>query len=381
MIKTHSGSKKIIIFDGTFRTTTFINRRAAVMAKENRVYILGFNETLNKKVEGVRYVALGSNQNVLRLIGTSFWTVLQSGKLWLLFPTLFSMITGNRKQLQQQNLDLSLKRIQPDEIHLQWPSVIPWFEKVLEHQTYPVFLWQRGYHINVRPFVDSENMAYLQKWFPKMAGFISVSQAISDVGDKIWHSPEKNNAIVYTTLPLTNYPFLDSYKRDRPIKILSVGRNHWKKGYTYGLYACSILKKRGIPFTYTIIGASGNEELIQIRHDLNLVSEVCFLDSLSHSEVIGAMQSASILLLPSIEEGLPNVVIEAMALGLPVMAAEIGGISEVIIHGENGFHFPSRDPQAIADVVSKFLNMGDDEIETLRKQGRETVEKISQNRF
>lgn len=343
------------------------------MAERNRVYILGFNESLKKKVPDVHYVALGSNQNILRLVWTSFWTVLQSGRVWLLVPMLFWMLTGNRRKIQQQNLDLRLLRIRPDEIHLQWPSVIPWFEKVLEQQTYPVYLWQRGYHINVRPFVNADNMAYLQKWFPKMAGFISVSKAISDVSDKIWHAPEKNNRIIYTTLPIARYPFLETYRRERPLKILSVGRDHWKKGYPYALYACSLLKQEGISFEFTIIGAYKNEELLQIRHDLNLISEVQFLDSQSHDAVITAMQSASVFLLPSIEEGIPNVVVEAMALGVPVLTSDVGGIPEIITHQENGLLFPSRNPKAIAEAVQNFLDMTDLEVESMRKNAREKV--------
>lgn len=366
--------QKLILFDGTFQTTTFINRRAALMAKENKVYILGFNERLKEKVPGVRYVALGSNQNILRLVWTSFSTVLRSGRWWLWFPMLFWLLTGNRKKLQQQNLNLSLKRICPDEIHLQWPSLIPWFEKVLEHQTYPVFLWQRGFHINVRPFVNPENLAYLQKWFPKMAGFISVSKAIRDVGDTIWNSPDKKNEVVYTTLDLKDYEFHTTYRHSKPLRILSVGRDHWIKGYEYALRACLLLKAAKVDFEYTIIGGITNESYHFIRNDMGLTNRVILEGKKPHREVVRAMRDASVLLLPSIEEGLPNVVVEAMALGLPVISSDTGGIPELINPDENGILFPSRDVQAMAQAIEKFSLLSPAEVETLRQNGRRAAE-------
>ena len=105
-----------------------------------------------------------------------------------MFPTLKKLIKGKRQALQQQNLDLALKNISPDIIHLQWPSVIPWFEVVLMEQKIPVVLSQRGFHSNVRPFVDEANFEYLNKWYPKIAGFHSVSKAIAANGDKIWNT-------------------------------------------------------------------------------------------------------------------------------------------------------------------------------------------------
>lgn len=371
--------KKLLIFDGTFRTTTFINRRAASWAKTHRVYIAGFNEQLDRKVPGVTYVALGSNQNKWRLLLTSLLQVFRSKAFHLLMPTLRSMVRYERRKLQQQNLDLALERIAPDEIHLQWPSVIPWFENTLTEQRFPVYLWQRGYHINVRPFVDAENMAYLQKWFPRMAGFISVSQAISEVGDTIWNSPSKNNRVIYTNLPLEAYPFSETYRREDTVHLLSVGRNHWKKGYDYALRACALLKQARIPFRYTIIGAEMMEECLFLRNNLGLHSEVEFIDQMPHEQVKAMMQKASVLLMPSVEEGLPNVVVEAMALGLPVLSTDVGGTPEVITHGKEGFLFPPRDPQAIADSIKQFILLSGSEIEAIRRKARQRVEEVMDN--
>src|SRR5690606_22483734 len=229
------------IFDGSFKTTPFINRLVKGLAAKHQVFILGFNEKLAKPLKGVRYVSLGSNQSKLKFTGTTLGKLIQAKQLNLLFPTIFKLIGGKRHALQQQNLSLALKEIGPDVIHLQWPSVIPWFEDVLLKQEIPVVLSQRGFHSNVRPFVEEDNFEYLKKWYPKMAGFHSVSKAISANGNKVWHSPQKLDKVVYTGLDLRQQCFSGAYQQNMPLRLLSVGRNHWKKGYDYALRSCKLL--------------------------------------------------------------------------------------------------------------------------------------------
>ena len=62
---------KIIIFDGTFKTTTFINRLALGLSESHDVYIIGFNENLTHKLQNVSYVSLGSNNSKFRFLKTS----------------------------------------------------------------------------------------------------------------------------------------------------------------------------------------------------------------------------------------------------------------------------------------------------------------------
>ncbi len=364
---------KIIIIDGSFSTTPFINRLANGLANTHQVYIFGFNEKLLKPVQGVTYISLGSNQSKLRLILATFHKVLRSHKLNLLLPTFKNILQGNRQTLQQQNLDLALKDILPDIIHLQWPSVIPWFEKVLLTQEFPIVLSQRGFHNNVRPFVDRANFDYLQKWYPKIAGFHSVSKAISAKGDKIWTTPEKIDKVIYTGLSLEEIPFSETYKLSKPLKILSIGRAHWIKGYDYALRCCKLLKERTIPFTYTIIGGAGDEELQFLVHDLGLQDCVKLEGRKPQQEVFRMMRQASLLLMPSLEEGVPNVVVEAMAIGLPVLSTHCGGVPELIAHGVSGWMVPTRDPEAMANAIEKFIDKPLKKIEAVRTAARDKV--------
>ena len=365
----------IIIFDGSFKTRSFINRLAQGLTERHQVYILGFNETLPNRLEKVNYIPLGSNQSKIRFVKTTLQYALQSGSIKLVYKTLKKIALGRRNELHKQNLRFVLQKIAPDVIHLQWLSVIPWFEEVLSAQTTPVVLSQLGFHVNVRPFVNDNNFSYLQHWYPKMAGFHSVSKAISRNGDKIWNDSSKIDKVVYTGLPLEITPFLEKYKILNSLQLLSVGRPHWIKGYDYALQTCKLLKDKNVPFHYTIIGGAGNEELQFLIADLGLKGDVSLTEAVSQSQVFDLMRSSSLLLMPSLEEGIPNVVVEAMAIGLPVVSTDCGGIPELIANGVNGWLVPTRNPEAMAVAVMNFRELSLEKIEAVRFAARKKVER------
>lgn len=364
----------IIIFDGSLKTTPFINRLIIGLSLNHNVYVLGFNEEHYRKIPNVHFMPLGSNTNKARFTMTSLRWLLRSGQWKLLFKTFRMLGEGKRVALQKQNLKLALAYIHPDIIHLQWPSVIPWFEFVLEEQQIPVVLSQRGYHINVRPFVKPENFKYLQEWFPKMSGFHSVSHAISNRGDGIYNTPNKIDHVVYTGLSIKEFEFNNDYKKEDHLHMISVGRSHWKKGYDYALKACKLLKDRGLVFTYTIVGGSKLEELIYLINDLGLQGHVTLKDKLSQHDTLDAIGRAAVFLLPSVEEGIANVAVEAMALGVPIISTDCGGMPELIINEKEGWVVAAREPEALADAITKFYEMPIENIQRIRAAARLKIE-------
>lgn len=367
-------SLKIVIFDGSFKTTTFINRLAQGLMRHNDVYIVGFNEELPYKLRGIRYVGLGSNQNKTRFALTSLGWILKSKKWNLLLSTCQNLMRQERRKLQLQNLHLAMEDIKPDVIHVQWLSLIPRFEEMLMEQKYPIVISQLGYQNNVRPFVESKNFKYLKQWFPKITAFHSVSQAVSLNSDKIWSSPRKIQKVIYMGMPLREWPFSQEFKKTMPLQLISVGRSHWIKGYEYAMRCCKFLKEHQFPFHYTIIGGARNEELQFMRFDMGLEDEVSFTGQVSQLEVKEKMQSSHLMLLPSIEEGVPNVVVEAMAIGLPVIATNCGGLPELIEDDINGWLVPRRDPAAMAQAVIRFSQLSEEDILRIRRAARKKVE-------
>jgi colanic acid/amylovoran biosynthesis glycosyltransferase len=367
-------SLKIIIFDGSFKTTTFINKLMKGLVQQHEVYVLGFNEYLQQPVAGVRYISLGSNQNYFRLARVSITHAIKSKSFITFIKALKHLFLKQRKVLQKQNLSEVLKKINPDIIHLQWLSNIAVFEEYIEKGLYVFVLSQRGYHSNVRPFIDVNNFDYLKKWYPKISGFHSVSKAISLKGDMVYSNSKKINHVVYTGIDINEINFKKKYGKLPFLKLISVGRPHWIKGYIYALHSCKQLKDKGLKFTYLIIGAADNEELQYMVSDFGLQDYVILSPKLSQSKVFALMQESSLLLMPSIEEGIPNVVVEAMTLGTPVISTVCGGMKELITHGIEGWTVPLRDSEVITQTILDFLKLPLNEIEVVRIAARKKIE-------
>lgn len=364
----------IVIFDGTFQTTAFIRRLVLGLQKEHQVYVLGFNEKLKDPIPHVKYVSLGDNRSKLKLILTSIQLALKTLNISIILNTLTRILSGKRRKLQEQNLQLQLKKINPDVIHAQWNSVLPWLELYLMHKTYPIILSQRGFHTNIRPFINLDNKNYLQEWYPKLSGIHSVSKAISKKGKKIGIPRSHIGEVVYTGLDFSKFPAIKSSKQTDKLRIISVGRPHWIKGYTYALETMKILAEQQLDFEYTIVGALGDEELTFFIHEFNLQDKVKLTSKLEQEEVFNKMKNASLFLLPSLEEGIANVAVEAMALGLPVISTNCGGMEELITDGQEGFICPTHNAECMAQKILNFKNLGPLQIEEIRNQARIKVE-------
>lgn len=139
----------------------------------------------------------------------------------------------------------------------------------------------------------------------------------------------------------------------RPLRIISVGRLEWKKGYDYALQAIKLIIGRGIYCEYRIIGA-GNylEAVVFARYQLRLEKEVTLKGAVTPSEVKESMLWADVFLHPSVSEGFCNAVIEAQAMGLPVVCTDADGLSENVADGETGFVVKRRNPEAMADKLA-----------------------------
>jgi glycosyltransferase involved in cell wall biosynthesis len=183
---------------------------------------------------------------------------------------------------------------------------------------------------------------------------------------------------IYNGLNLEEYPY-DS-PVSRPSIILGVGRLVEKKGFNDLIDACAILERRQKDFHCRIIGTGKlqNELTCQISA-LGLESRVQLVGPLRQTEVVKEMQNAAVLAAPCVvandgdRDGLPNVIQEALALGLPVVSTDVTGIPEVIQDGKTGLRVPQRDPEALAAAMEQLLNNPDLRVR-LATEGRGLME-------
>ncbi|HVG35726.1 MAG TPA: glycosyltransferase family 4 protein [Pyrinomonadaceae bacterium] len=162
------------------------------------------------------------------------------------------------------------------------------------------------------------------------------------------------------------------------LRLLAVGRLVEKKGFHILLDAAARLK---FPFRLRIVGCGPEEErLSNIIKAKGLVDRVTLDGAMTHAELPCAYASAHIVVVPSIQDksgdrdGLPNVVLEAMASGRAVIASRISAIGSAVTHGETGMLVPPVDPVALADALEK-LNLHPALREHFSRNGRARVER------
>ena len=133
-----------------------------------------------------------------------------------------------------------------------------------------------------------------------------------------------------------------SVKRDAsaPVKLITVGRLSAEKGYFGLLEVLSRLQAEGWAFSAMIVGDGPSGEAIRARVDaLSLHDVVRFTGALSEAETLAEIRRNNVMVLPSLMEGLPVVLIEALAMQKAVVASCIAGIPELVSEGVTGLLF------------------------------------------
>jgi len=157
--------------------------------------------------------------------------------------------------------------------------------------------------------------------------------------------------------------------------VVSVGRLVQKKGFEYLVEACNILKAQGRHFRCVIIGEG--EERIALEKRIaqySLEREVALLGPRTQAEVMQIVQAATAFVLPCVigddgnRDGLPTVLLEAMALGVPAISTAVTGIPEIIETGCTGLLVEEKNPHALAQALQRLLDSA-----PLRKQLREAA--------
>ena len=97
------------------------------------------------------------------------------------------------------------------------------------------------------------------------------------------------------------------------------------------------------------------------------------IPGLQYDELIDKLKNSHVLLLPSVEEGIANVVLEAMAVGVPVITTDCGGMNEVVTDDLNGFIVKVRNPEAAAQKILTMLGKSENELSMMISNAREKI--------
>jgi len=166
---------------------------------------------------------------------------------------------------------------------------------------------------------------------------------------------EEKIHLVYHGVTIDKFDINNERKEEKGLLILSVGRLIEKKGFSYLIEACKILKEKGYEFKSIIIG-DGPEysKLNKLVENYNLEKIVILTKALPFDEVMKVYKKASIFVLPCIiasnndRDGIPNTILEAMAFRLPVISTRISGIPEAIENMKTGLLIKEKVKEKLA---------------------------------
>ncbi len=168
---------------------------------------------------------------------------------------------------------------------------------------------------------------------------------------------------IYNGLDLDSFSYAEPKAASR--RIVAVGRLVEKKGFSDLIEACALLTQSGVDYQCEIIGTGDLEEsLRQQISQCHLEESVRLAGPRPLPEVARALREAAVMVAPCItastgdRDGLPTVLLEAMALGTPCISTRVAGIPELVQHEKTGLLVPERQPAQLAGAIGRLLADG-----------------------
>jgi colanic acid/amylovoran biosynthesis glycosyltransferase len=171
------------------------------------------------------------------------------------------------------------------------------------------------------------------------------------------------------------------YEEGKNLKLLTIARLVEKKGVEYGVRAVAKLLKKYPNIEYRIVGDGPlKKEIEQLIANLNVGEKIKLLGWREQEEITHLLKDTHIFLAPSVtskdgdQEGIPVVLMEALAMGIPVVTTQHSGIPELVKDGESGYLVPERDVEALAQKL-EFLALRPKIWSKMGEAGRKFVER------
>ena len=272
------------------------------------------------------------------------------------------------KTLRAWWLGLHLMRLRPDVLHYEWLTVAANHRRLLEAWRGPLVLSCRGSDLPVGgPARNRPAAAALEALFERADAVHCVSEATRRDALAFGLPPEKAVLIPAAVDVECFRPPADRTPSD-DFTIVSVGWLRWLKGHEYAVLVLAELARQGIPARLEVLGGdpvpdlreqSQRARILHTARDLGVEDRIRLHGDVPPARVCAHLQRADAFLHTSLSEGLPNVILEAMACAVPVVATDVGGTREAVRDGVDGFVVPPRDPAAAAAALATLWRDGD----------------------
>jgi glycosyltransferase involved in cell wall biosynthesis len=321
-------------------TLTFITYHLNVGGAERQLYYL--IRELDKTKYSIYLITLWPGDVMQRQFEAAGATVVPIHKTWKFDLTLFFRLTK------------FIRRVRPDVVHCQlytaniWgriAAVLAGCKKIIVSERNCDELWKTRIHFGVERILNRYATTFLGN-----------SQRVCSYSEEKLHLPKGTYRLMYNGVDTTEFRPREAAipaPNTGPV-IGTVANLHPRKDLGSFLRMAARLLERFPDARFRVIGRGPEKDtLIQLARKLGIEERVDI--TWASDNVRDIYHSFDVFVLSSVHEGFANVIIEAMASGLPVVATDVGGAREAIEEGQTGFVVPTGDPEILAERVGRIL--------------------------
>lgn len=254
--------------------------------------------------------------------------------------------------------DADLVALEPDAVHFQFGALAVGREWLAELFDCALIVSFQGYDLNFAG-LEEEPGYYAEVWRRADAIHFLGHDLRARAERRGW-TPQVGGRVILPGVDASRFdPGVGRYEAEagtdaRPLRVLSVGRLHWKKGYDFALGAVRSLIDRGVRCEYRIVGeGEGRDAVVFTIHDLELTDAVTLLGAVPTEEVQEQLSWSDVFLHAATSEGFCYAVTEAQAMCVPVVTSDADGLGENVEDGVTGFVVPRRDTAALTDALMR----------------------------
>lgn len=328
---------------------------------------------IRRKIEGLRDAGVdvevaatnfhsGADASGFPLISTAPWhhpgelrTARGRDEWRSMLRTIVSQGVPAPGDLRRRVLHAPLGAVRADIVHFEFSGIAVTYLDALDElrRGSRLAVSCRGAAEQIEPLKDPRRGAALAEVFSKMDLIHCVSDDMRRTVEQLGAPPDRI-LVNRPAVPVADFsPLRRNSPLGLPLRVLSIGRLHWKKGLDDGLRAVAGLRDLGIEVRYRIAGEGAEREKLTFLIDqLGLGDSAELLGTCAEARVRSELAEADVVLLPSLSEGISNSVLEAMAAGRPVITTDCGGMTEVVDHRRNGLVVPVGDVAAMTEHLA-----------------------------
>ena len=263
-----------------------------------------------------------------------------------------------------------------DILHFQYAI---FFSEIANYRYKKLLVNGRGFDVTS---AFKRNVAEYTKNFPLIDLYLPVSVSLSKPFLAAGF-PSERVRVLHSGIELDSFPFSPRVlEKKQSIQLVSVGRLVEKKGNLFAIKAAELLLDRGVKVELSIIGEGPlRGELEEYASRSRWKDSIHIRGPVANKQVAAEMRQADIFVLHCITdsegnmEGIPNVIKEAMALGVPVATTRHSGNTELLPNGYHRFLCDECDYESMANNILALIELPDNEMQEFLKKNREVVEK------